>query len=68
MQKLDENGNITEPCSRRWGKKPLRNEQRRKMLLWRRWIWLLIPIAGITLYVMDSEELTNSYGYTPWWL
>jgi len=65
--RLDKNGLITEPSSRRYGKKPLDNPKREKFLRRYRWLWLLIPVSGIVPYSIVSDELTDDYGYPPWW-
>jgi len=65
---LNEDGTIREPCSSRWGKPPKDDSVRERTLMVRRWLWLLIPIAGIVPYVTDSRELTEDYGHYPWWL
>ena len=67
-QLLDESGFIREPCSDRWGLPPKDDPARMQLLLRRRWLWLLIPVAGIIPMTMDCDELTHDYGFTPWWL
>ena len=66
IKNLNENGFITESTSKRWGLMPNPNSKREMFLRIRRWFWLCIPIAGIIPFVMDSEELTDEYGYSPW--
>lgn len=67
LRNVNSRGLIKEPCSDRWGKPPLDNPRREKLLAWRRWLWLLIPLIGIILFVEDSQELTEDYGHRPWW-
>ena len=63
---LDKDGLITEVSSRRYGKKPLDNPKRERFLSIAKWFCMLIPIAGIVLFVMMSEELTDDYGHQDW--
>jgi hypothetical protein len=68
MKLLDENGLIAEPTSDRYGQRPLDNPKHEKRLRIGRWLFLLIPIMGIIPFSIMSDELTDKYGYTPWWL
>jgi len=67
MRVLDENGNIAEPTSRNYGKKPDPDTVRENALLRQRKLWLLIPIAGLCGYAECSKELTDRWGHQPWW-
>lgn len=65
---LDGNGNIVEPISDNYGKKPDPDIAREKILLRWGWLWLFVPIMGIIPYSFVRDELTNRWGHYPWWL
>lgn len=66
---LDKNGNIEEPCSKRYGLPPDTDIKREKMLLWSRWVWLiLLPFLGIIAFFQIDNELTDRWGHKPFWV
>lgn len=65
---LDERGRIAEPCSSRYRQLPVDNPKREKQLKRSIVAWLLlVPILGIVIASELHDELTNDYGYYPFW-
>ena len=65
---LDEDGNIAEPTSKNYGKPPCKDVKREKALKIKAYLWLLVPIVGLVPFSIYRDELTDNFGYTPWWL
>lgn len=65
---LDKNGLIREPASKRWGLPPLDNPGREHMLKIKAWLWLMFPMIGIIISAHYFDQLTDDFGYEPWWL